>query len=84
MNEFMIWKYKFLLMMYHTFASFTGEGVVVVTGSSITADQTQFLLLSRYGTFLLLGIGKTVNRVTATAIDAARRRQIFSTCQIYF
>ena len=66
-------------MLLFTFASFTGEGVVMITGSSITANQTQFFLLSRYGTFFLLGIGKTVNRITTAAIDTTRRRQIFST-----
>lgn len=64
-----------------TFASFAGEGVVVITRSSVAAYQTQFLLLSGYGTFLLLGIGKTVDRVAA-AIDAARWRQILTTYNI--
>ena len=64
----------------YTFASFAGEGVVVVTRGSIAADQTQFFLLSGHGTFLLLGIGEAVDRVTA-AIDAARWRQILPTCK---
>ena len=52
----------------------------MVTRGSIAADQTQFFLLSGHGTFLLLGIGEAVDRVTA-AIDAARWRQILPTCK---
>ena len=61
-----------------TFASFAGESVVVVARSSIAAHQTQLLLLPRRRSLLLLGVAETVDRV---AVDAARWRQIFSTCQ---
>jgi len=58
------------------FASFTGEGVVVVAGRSIAADEAELLLLTRHGALLLLGIAETVHRI---AVDTSRRRQIFTT-----
>lgn len=57
-----------------TFAAFAGEGVVVVTGGSVSADETQFFLLSGHGTLFLFGFGETVDRIASTsaAIDATR------------
>lgn len=70
-----------------TFTAFASEGVVVVTGGSIAAHQTQFFLLPGYGSFLLFGFGETVDRIATAAasdaaVDAAGRRQILSTYKI--
>jgi hypothetical protein len=51
----------------------------VVSRRSISAHQTQFLLLPGRRTLLLLGIAETVDRV---AVDATWRRQIFPACVV--
>ena len=78
----------------NTFASFAGEGVIMVARGSVATDKAKFFLLSRYGSFLFLWITSTtptstsstdvtVRRVssatTTDAIHAPRRRQIFTT-----
>lgn len=61
-----------------TFAPLAGERIVVITGRPITAHQTQFLLLPRGGSLLLLLRIVAVRRV---AVETAGGRQILTTCK---
>lgn len=59
-----------------TFAALAGESIVVIAGRPIAAHQTQFLLLPRGGSLLLL------LRIVAVrvAVETAGRGQILTTC----